>query len=166
MFFYNLVLRSKNRFFLKTGRFYCFSRKLGVLTFVFLLNKERNWNQMFCNILSMLPPKGDLKQVFCTNHAQKLPEIYVHAKFTQSRWKYIFSIWFSFSRFWICHPITPSRFDLGGPSIAVRVKVVIRFYKSREITFVYHFQQMLQSFNVCNRNFSLKSEMIFPPRLS
>ena len=25
-------------------------------------------------------------QVFCTNHAQKLPEIYVHANFTQSRW--------------------------------------------------------------------------------
>ena len=25
-------------------------------------------------------------QVFCTNHAQKLHEIHVHAKFTQSRW--------------------------------------------------------------------------------
>ena len=25
-------------------------------------------------------------QVFRTNHAQKLPEIHVHAKFTHSRW--------------------------------------------------------------------------------
>ena len=33
-----------------------------------------------------------LTQVFCTNHAQKLPKIHFHAKFTQSRWMPDYSI--------------------------------------------------------------------------
>ena len=43
-----------------------------------------------CNRCDRGPPKGAwnhaFTQVFRTNHAQKLLEIHVHAKFTQSRW--------------------------------------------------------------------------------
>ena len=53
IFFCNLVLGSNNRFFLKKGRFYCFSRKLGILSFGFPLSKERMWNQIFCNVISI-----------------------------------------------------------------------------------------------------------------
>ena len=53
IFFCNLVLGSNNRFFLKKGRFYCFSRKLGIFSFIFLLTKGRMWNQIFCNVISM-----------------------------------------------------------------------------------------------------------------
>ena len=72
------------------------------------------------------PPKGTrnpaFTQVLRTNHAKKLPEIYVHVKFIQSctmpdlstTQQRILFIKFLFSRIKIC-PITPSRFSLWGP---------------------------------------------------
>ena len=60
---------------------------LGYSTFTVVVVLQRS--QDFSAILTGAP-KGGLKSRFqagfCTNHAQKLPEIYVHAKFTQSRW--------------------------------------------------------------------------------
>ena len=60
---------------------------LGYSTFTVVVVLQRS--QDFSAILTGAP-KGGLKSRFQagfrTNHAQKLPEIYVHAKFTQSRW--------------------------------------------------------------------------------
>ena len=68
------------------------------------------------------PRNPTFTQVFCTNHAHKLPEIiftpslpnHAGCQNDHSRNSAIFFIQFTFSRFKTCR-ITPLRFLLGGP---------------------------------------------------